>query len=152
MSLVYGDSVCQIDDYLAVDKNAATSSIITDGEIINAVQNATRNASDNDQDDDDENEEQPKVRLADAYSALRTLRIYGLQMQNHAVEDVTNQCENVLLGIGQNNLKQKKLTEYFKWMTHEIQCCCSFKINFDILNKCTMKLTVVSKLLFKYFH
>ena len=62
LSLVYGDSVCQIDDYLVVDENAA----ITDEEIINAVQNATGNASDNDQDYEDENEEQPKIRLADA--------------------------------------------------------------------------------------
>ena len=81
LSLVYGDSVCQIDDYLAVDENAAISSIMTDEEIINAVQNATRNACDNDQGDEDE--KQPKVRLVDAYPALRTLRIYGLQ--NHAI-------------------------------------------------------------------
>ena len=93
---VYGDSVCQLDDYLAVDENAATLFIMTYEEIINAVQNATGNARDNDQDDEDENEKQPKVRLADAYSALRTLRIYGLQMQNHAMEDVTDQCEDVL--------------------------------------------------------
>ena len=87
---------------------------MTDEEIINTVQNATGNARDKDQNDEDENGEQPKVRLAFAYSALRTLRIYDLQMQNHAMEDVTNQCEDVLLGISQNNLKQKKLTEYFK--------------------------------------
>ena len=103
--------MCQIDDYLAIDENAATPSIVKDEEIINALQNATENASDNDQDNEDENEEQPKVRLADAYSALR---IYGLQMQNHAMKDVTNQCKDVFLGISQNNLKQKKLTEYFK--------------------------------------
>ena len=48
---------------------------MTDEEIINAVQNATGIASDNDQDAEDENEEQPKVRLADAYSALRTLPV-----------------------------------------------------------------------------
>ena len=60
-----------------IDENAATSFIMTNEEINNAVQNATGNASDNDQ-DDDENEEQPKVRLADAYSALGTLPIYGL--------------------------------------------------------------------------
>ena len=48
---------------------------MTDEEKINAVQNAKENASDNDQDDEDENEELPKVRLADAYSALCTLRI-----------------------------------------------------------------------------
>ena len=114
LSVVYGDSVGQIDDYLGVDENATTSSIITDEEIINAVQNATGNASNNDQDDEDENEEQPKVRLADAYLVLRTLRIYGLQRQNHAMEDVTNQCKDVFLAISQNNLKQKKLTEYFK--------------------------------------
>ena len=104
----------QIDDYLAVDENAVTSSIMADEEMINAVQNATENASDNDQDDENENEKQPKVRLTDAYRALRTLRIYGLHMQNHAMEDVTNQCEKVLLKISKNNLKQKKLTEYFK--------------------------------------
>ena len=69
LSLVYGDSVCQIDDYLVVNENAAASSIMTDEEIINA----TSNASDNDKDDEDENEEQPKIRLADAYSVLRTL-------------------------------------------------------------------------------
>ena len=84
---------------------------MTDEEIINAVQNEKENASDNDQDDEDDNEELPKVRLADAYSALG---IYGLQMQNHAMEDVKNQCKHVLLGISQNNLKQKKLIEYFK--------------------------------------
>ena len=112
LSLVYGDNVCQIDDYLTVDENAATSSIMTGEKIINAVQNATENVSDNDQDDEDENEneEQPKVRLTNVYSALRTLRIYGLQMQNHAMEDVKNPCEIVLLRISQNNLKQKKLT------------------------------------------
>ena len=37
LSLFYGDSVCQIDDYLAVDENAATSFIMTYEEIINAV-------------------------------------------------------------------------------------------------------------------
>ena len=68
--------MCQIDGYLAVDEIAATSSIMTDEEIINAVQNATENASDNDQDDENENEEQPKVRLADVYSALRTSYIW----------------------------------------------------------------------------
>ena len=111
LSLVNGDSLCQLDDYLAVDENAATSSIMTDEEIINAAQNATGNVSDNDQDDDDENEEKPKVRPVDAYSALR---IYGLQMQNHAMENVTNQCEDVLLGVSQNNFAQKKITEYFE--------------------------------------
>ena len=48
LTLVYGDRVCRIDDYLAVDENATTSSIMTDEEIINAVQNATKNVSDND--------------------------------------------------------------------------------------------------------
>ena len=100
-------TVCARLTTLAVDENAATSSIMTGEEIINAVQNVTGNASDNDRDD----EKQPKVRLADAYSALRTLRIYDLQMQNHAMEDVKNQCEDVFLGISQNNLKRKKLTE-----------------------------------------
>ena len=89
LSLVYGDNVCQIDEYLAVDENAATSFIMTNEEIINALQNATENASNNDQDDEDENEEQSKVRLADVYSAFFTLRMYGLQMQNHAMEDVS---------------------------------------------------------------
>ena len=49
---------------------------MADEEIINGVQNVTANVSDNDQDDEDENEEQPKIRPADAYSALRTLNIW----------------------------------------------------------------------------
>ena len=74
-----------------------------------AVQNATGNASDNGQDDEDKHEEQPKVRLADAYSALNTLRIYGMQMQNHAMEDVTDQYEDVLLRISRKQSQAEKV-------------------------------------------
>ena len=73
---VYGDCVPRaVDDYTSVDDLAQTSAELNDDDIVQVFRDPSLEGNLGDEDDDDQMElEAPAPKLAEAYSALRTLR------------------------------------------------------------------------------
>ena len=68
-----------------------------------------------DEDDDDQVElEAPAPKLAEAYSALRTLRYYGLGVESTEMENLTHRMESLLMHQSQQAMVQKRITDFMK--------------------------------------
>ena len=68
-----------------------------------------------DEDDDDQVElEAQAPKLAEAYSALRTLRHYGLGVESTEMENLTRRMESLLMHQSQQAMVQKRITDFMK--------------------------------------
>ena len=68
-----------------------------------------------DEDDDDQMElEAPAPKLAEAYSALRPLRYYGLGVESTEMENLTHRMESLLMHQSQQAMVQKRITDFMK--------------------------------------
>ena len=112
---LYGESVPNdITEQLSVDYNAETAPLLDDDQIIAMVHSGSDIG---DVESGDENEGQgdvvdETVKLSDALSALRTLRLYGLQ-KCAELEPIGDQIEAVLLRQSVKMATQSKITDVF---------------------------------------
>ena len=101
---VYGDCVPRaVDDYTSED------------DIVQVVRDPSLEGNLGDEDDDDQMElEVPASKLVEAYSALRTLRYYGLGVESTEMENLTHRMESLLMHQSQQAMVQKKITDFMK--------------------------------------
>ena len=119
---VYGDCVPRaVDDYTSVDDLAQTSAELNDDDIVQVVRDPSLEGNLSDEDDDDQMElEAPAPKLAEAYSALRTLRYYGLGVESTEMENLTHRMESLLMHQSQQAMVQKRITDFMKWNVDEM--------------------------------
>ena len=84
-----------LDDYIDADSVTETSVSLTDAEIVEHVKNP---AGDNNMSDDEDNEADKTdnaspVTVKDAYAAVCTLRMYGLERRLDGIEEWTDKIE-----------------------------------------------------------
>lgn len=113
---LFGEAVpSNPDDYLSVDDNVETVQELTDEQIVEVVRDpsAEEGLLRDEEEDEQMDVEKPPPELNDAYSALRTLRYYGLAACPE-LEDLADQMETLLLKQSQLSMHQTKITDFFK--------------------------------------
>ena len=84
-------------------------------DIVQVVRDPSLEGNLGDEDDDDQMElEALAPKLAEAYSALRTLRYYGLGVESTQMENLTHRMESLLMHQSQQAMVQKRITDSMK--------------------------------------
>jgi hypothetical protein len=105
---VYGDAVPQdLDDYIDADRVTETSVSLTDAEIVEHINNPGCDKNMSDEEDDNAS----PVTIRDAYTAVRTLRVFGLKQGIDDIEDWMDNIETALMKRS-DSLRQTKITDF----------------------------------------